>query len=81
MTKSSKEKTFINKIFLRKNQENTKNILNLKWFMQLYLRKNLFKLKVKKKKRPKKEESSKYKTENAVKKRSKISLGKLNIDE
>ncbi len=49
MTKSSKEKTFINKIFLRKNQENTKNILNLKWFMQLYLRKNLFKLKVKKK--------------------------------
>ena len=49
MTKSSKEKTFIIKILLRKNQENTKNILNLKWFMQLYLRKNLFKLKVKKK--------------------------------
>ena len=49
MTKSSNEKTFIIKILLRKNQENTKNILNLKWFMQLYLRKNLFKLKVKKK--------------------------------
>ena len=49
MTKSSKEKTFIIKILLRKNQENTKNILNLKWFMQLYLRKKFFKLKVKKK--------------------------------
>ena len=75
MTKSSKEKTFINKIFLRKNQENTKNILNLKWFMQLYLRKKFLKLKVKKK-RHKKEESSKYKTENAVKKGREISLGK-----
>lgn len=42
MTKSSKEKTFIIKILLRPNQENTKNILNLKWFMQLYLRKNIF---------------------------------------
>ena len=49
MTKSSKEKTFIIKILLRKNQENTKNILNSKWFMQLNLRKKFFKLKVKKK--------------------------------
>ncbi|KGG19860.1 hypothetical protein EV03_2249 [Prochlorococcus marinus str. PAC1] len=42
MTKSSKEKNFIIKILLRKNQENTKNILILKWFMQLYLRKKFF---------------------------------------
>ena len=72
MTKSKKEKTFIIKILLRQNQEKTKNILNLKWFMQVYLiKKNFFKLKVKKKGREK-EESSKYKTENAVKKRRKI---------
>ena len=41
----------------------------------VFEKKKFFKLKVKKK-RPKKEESSKYKTENAVKKRRKISLGK-----
>ena len=44
--------------------------------MQLYLRKNFLTLNVKKKKRHKKEESSKYKTENAVKKGREISLGK-----
>ena len=49
MTKSSKEKTFIIKILLRKNQDNTKNILSLKWFMQLDLRKNNFQVKSQKK--------------------------------
>ncbi len=42
MTKSSNEKNFIIKILMRKNQENTKNILNSKCFMQLYLRKKIF---------------------------------------
>ena len=38
--------------------------------------KKIFEANVKKKKRHKKEESSKYKTENAVKKGREISLGK-----
>jgi len=49
MTKSSNEKTFIIKILLIKKQENTKNILNYKWFMQLYLRKKIFEGKSQKK--------------------------------
>ena len=43
------EKTFIIKILLIKKQENTKNILNSKWFMQLYMRKKFFEGKSQKK--------------------------------